>query len=444
MFFMWFSERAYHYTPEEDPERYRELETEIVRERSFWGTPNTYLDRAHCAKLLNQYLDERVYTDTELLNFDGVMLNEHHATPMCLGSVMDVEAAVLARATQRVKIVLLGNPIATTANPLRLSEELAMIDLISGGRLVPGWVRGAGSEQLSNNTNPALNRELFEEGIDVVIQAWTKPGPFRYEGKHFHYRHVNPWVLPLQEPHPPFWIPGLISPDTAHWCAKQRYPYIALATRVEPTLELWDLYAEAAAREGYQAGPENFGYMQPVMVADTQERAEELGKRLLFGGSFAHAAKPEWAFPSGYNSKVAQRRLAQAWFGGDLTKPLYGTGQERTEEEVEGVKRQIYDAYPAVLKDMGMIAGTPDNVLPKLKQLLEVLRPGIFSFWLEGPVPHKDRLRCLELIDRDIIPAMREHGKRLGLIDPFHCAPGMKPLNGSAPEPVSDRAALAV
>ena len=47
MFFMWFSERAYHYTPEEDPERYHELETEIVRERSFWGTPNTYLDRAH-------------------------------------------------------------------------------------------------------------------------------------------------------------------------------------------------------------------------------------------------------------------------------------------------------------------------------------------------------------------------------------------------------------
>lgn len=101
-------------------------------------------------------------------------------------------------------------------------------------------------------------------------------------------------------------------------------------------------------------------------------------------------------------------------------------------------------AYPAVLKDMGMIAGTPDNVLPKLKTLLEVIRPGIFSFWPEGPVPHKDRLRCLELIDRDIIPAMREHGKRLGLIDPFHCQPGMKPLNGSAPEPVSDRAALAV
>ena len=60
--------------------------------------------------------------------------------------------------------------------------------------------------------------------------------------------------------------------------------------------------------------------------------------------------------------------------------------------------------------------------------------------------PEEDPERCRELerIDRDIIPAMREHGKRLGLIDPFHRAPGMQPLNGSAPEPVSDRAALAV
>ena len=93
---------------------------------------------------------------------------------------------------------------------------------------------------------------------------------------------------------------------------------------------------------------------------------------------------------------------------------------------------------------MAIIAGTPDKVLPKLKKLQGVLRPGIFSFWLEGPVPHKDHLRCFELIDRDIIPAIREHGQRLGLGDPFHCTPGMKPPNGRAPEPVSDRAALAL
>src|SRR5215510_6514867 len=437
---MWFTERAYH---EADDEKNLALEYEVIRKRSFYGTPNTYFNPKRGSELLNMYLDEKVYSE-ELGAFDAVMLNEHHDTAFCMGSVMDVEAAILARITKKVRIVLLGNPIPTVGNPLRLAEELAMIDLISGGRLVPGWVRGAGSEQLANNANPAYNREYFEEGHDLIVKAWTEPGPFRFEGKHFHFRHVNPWVLPLQQPHPPFWIPGLISPETAAWCAKRRYPYVALATRLEPTLELWDFYNQAAAREGYQAGPENFGYLQPVMVADTQERAEELGKRILFGGAFAHFARPEWMFPPGYNSKEATRRLARTNFGTNAAaKPLYGEGWEESEEEIEAVKRVIYDGYPDVLKDMVMIAGTPDTVIPKLKAVLDILRPGIFSFWLDGPVPAKDRRRCLELLNHDVIPALREYGKTLGLVDPFHRLPGSRLLRGGTPEPVSNPAALA-
>ncbi len=91
-----------------------------------------------------------------------------------------------------------------------MAEELAEIDLISRGRLVTGWVRGAGSEQFFNNANPSYNREYFNEAHDFIVQAWTKPGPWRYEGKHFHYRHVNPWALPYQRPHPPIWIPGVL------------------------------------------------------------------------------------------------------------------------------------------------------------------------------------------------------------------------------------------
>jgi len=445
MHMMWFTERAYHYDPEVEPEKYRELENQILKLRSFYGTPNRFFDPQHGAKVLNQYLDEKVYTDQELLNFDGVMLNEHHGTPFCLGSVMDVEAAVLAAKTKRVRIVLLGNPVATVANPLRLSEELAMIDLISGGRLVSGWVRGAGSEQFANNTNPALNRELFEEGVEFIVKAWTTPGPFRYEGKRFHFRQVNPWVLPLQKPHPPFWIPGLISPDTADWCARNRYPYVALATKLEPTMELWDIYGKAAARAGYQAGPENFGYLQPVMVNDNQERAEELGKRILFGGSFAHFARPEWMFPPGYNSKEATRRLARLDAGGNVAgRPAHGTGGDETEEQIEAVKREVYATYPRMLEDMQMIAGTPSSVIPKLKKILDVLRPGIFSFWLDGPVSHKDRVRCLTLLNNEVIPALREYGHKLELVSPFQVAPGSRPLaRESSYQPVGNAEALA-
>jgi len=174
MHIMFFTERAYHAVPED----------EVFKRRSFFGVPNKFFDAPTGARLLNEYIDEKILCDE--LGFDGLMLNEHHGTPFCMGAVMDVEAAVLARATKRAKIVLLGNPIPTVANPLRMAEELAMIDMISGGRLVPGWVRGAGSEQLANNANPAYNREYFDEAHDVIIAAWTRPGPFRWEGKHFH------------------------------------------------------------------------------------------------------------------------------------------------------------------------------------------------------------------------------------------------------------------
>ena len=218
MILMYFTERPYRDVPEE----------ELIKNRAYFGLSNKYFDSEVGSRLYNEYIDEMVYAED--VGFDAIMLNEHHGTPFCMGAVMNVEASILARITKKVKIILLGNPLPTFKNPLRMAEELATIDCISRGRLVPGWVRGAGSEQIFNNANPAYNREYFNEAHDVVIAAWTRPGPFRWEGKHFNYRYINPWVLPYQKPHPPIWIPGVISPETVIWCAQHRYPYIGLGT----------------------------------------------------------------------------------------------------------------------------------------------------------------------------------------------------------------------
>ena len=149
MHLMSFSERAYIHVPED---------AVIENGSSYFGVPNTHFDPHKASRLFNEYLDERVYA--EELGFDGVMLNEHHQTPFCMGSVMDVEAAILARITKRVKIVLLGNPLPV-GDPLRLAEELATIDLISGGRLVPGWVRGAGASRLPIISTPHLTANVL-------------------------------------------------------------------------------------------------------------------------------------------------------------------------------------------------------------------------------------------------------------------------------------------
>jgi alkanesulfonate monooxygenase SsuD/methylene tetrahydromethanopterin reductase-like flavin-dependent oxidoreductase (luciferase family) len=432
MHIMCFTERPYYHVPEE----------QIIKNASHFGVPNTYFDPIKGSELYNTYLDEAVYA--EEMGFDGIMLNEHHGTPFTLGAVMDVEAAILARITKRVKIVLLGNPLPV-ADPLRLAEELAEIDMISGGRLVPGWVRGSGSESLFNNANPAFNRELFNEAHDFVIKTWTTPGPFRYEGKHYHYRFVNPWVLPLQKPHPPIWIPGVVSPETVVWCAQHRYPYVALATFLEPTIEMLNLYADVAAQEGYQAGPENFGYLQRVIVAETEEKAQELGKGFMYGGGIFTFARPEWAYPAGYNSKAATRRLARVFTDPKTGQQLRRVTPSDSAEDIEETRRHIYASYQAELDNQQIIVGTPQTVIAKLRKFIEVLRPGIFALWYaHGPSSHEDRMTSLRLLGQEVLPAMREMAHELDLVDPYERKPGSRPLPPSGVrEPVVGQTAVA-
>ena len=416
MHIMMFTERPYYDVPED----------EIIKNAGYFGIPNEHFNPEVGGQLYNSYFDEAVYA--ERMGFDGVMLNEHHGTPFCMGAVMNIEAAVLARITERVKIVLLGNPLPA-ADPLRLAEELAMIDMISGGRLVPGWVRGAGSESIYNNANPAYNRELFNEAHDFVIKAWTTPGPFRFEGKHYHYRHVNPWVLPVQKPHPQMWIPGLVSPETVTWCARHRYPYLALATFLEPTLEMVKLYRDTAAQEGYEFGPENFGYLQRVVVAETEEKAQELGRAFMYGGGINAFARPEWMFPPGYNSKAATRRLARISVNPDNGEETLVLKPANTPEEVEASRNEIYGRFQGEQDNLQLICGTPDTIIPKIRHILSTIRPGIFAMWHHhGPVSHEDRMTSIRLLGEEVLPAMRSMADELDLPGPYERLPGSRPL----------------
>ena len=419
MHIMMFTERPYYDVPED----------EIIKNASYFGIPNEHFNADVGGRLYNSYFDEAVYA--EEMGFDGVMLNEHHGTPFCMGAVMNIEAAVLARITERVKIVLLGNPLPV-ADPLRLAEELAMIDMISGGRLVPGWVRGAGSESIYNNANPAFNRELFNEAHDFIIKAWTEPGPFRFEGKHYHYRYVNPWVLPVQKPYPQMWIPGLVSQETVIWCARHKYPYLALATFLEPTLEMVKLYRDTAAEEGYESGPENFGYLQRIVVAETEEKAQELGRAFMFGGGINAFARPEWMFPPGYNSKAATRRLARVSVdpnSGEETLVLKPTS---TPEELEASRNDIYSRFQGEQDNLQLICGTPDTIIPKIRHIMETIRPGIFAMWHHhGPVSHEDRMTSIRLLGQEVLPAMRSIADELDLPGPYDRLPGSRPLGAS-------------
>ena len=329
---------------------------------------------------------------------------------------MNVEASILARMTQRAKIVLLGNILPIWDDPLWLVEQLAMIDMISRGRLVSGWVRGTGRESVAHNSPPAYNWERFQEAHEFIVKAWTTPGPFRWEGKHYQYRHVNPWVRPYQKPHPPIWLPGVVSRDSLIWAAEKRIPYIMLATKMEPTRQAFQLYHDTAAELGYKSGSQNLGYLWKVHVDETEELAEQTGRKYVQGPSNPFLAGNEGTVnPALVNLPGLTSRTRVLPTQAVATAARGGGG---------GVAGVLGRPYEQQIEDYTIISGTPKTVLPKIRHVLEYIRPGSIFFWDgDGAMTHDDAMRSLRLMGEEVIPAVREMAKELELPGPFEVDP---------------------
>src|ERR1700730_6224533 len=242
-----------------------------------WITcPNSLFDPAVGHEIYNRYLDELVYADE--LGFDGVCINEHHQNAYGLMPSPNLMASILARQTKRAKIAIVGNALPLYNPPTRVAEEFAMIDCISGGRLIAGFVVGGGPEYYSFSINPAHARERFYEAHDLIIKAWTEPGPFEFIGKHYQYRYVNPWPRPLQQPHPPIWLPGTGSLETVAFAAEHHYTFMMVYSPVEQQRRAYELYYRLAEEKfGYQASPDQLAFCVPCYVAETDAIARHGG-----------------------------------------------------------------------------------------------------------------------------------------------------------------------
>ena len=372
----YFSEFPYHEYPDEEGERYPSLRLTF---------PNTYFNPNTANDLFKRYFDECVYADE--LGYNGIMLNEHHNTPSCMNASTNLSGAVLARITQQAKILLLGNILPIHENPVRLAEELAMIDVISGGRLISGFVRGTGVETVSTNGNPVENRERFEECHDLVMKTWTTPGPFRWEGKHYQFRVVNPWILPIQKPHPPIWVPGSASPETAEWSARHGYTYVAFLTDLAVTQELFGIYRSAAAEVGYEPTPDNFGYLLCCYVAETQEKADEEARHFIWRMGPTLRGPREYMAPVGYRTRAGQAVAARR----------------------QGAKPLAQQTYEELKENYHIVAGTPDVVLEKLEYLHQRLGIEHLIFYgQESRMSHQATMSNIGLFGKEVLPVIQK------------------------------------
>jgi len=360
--------------------------------------PNQYFSPEKAHELYSMYFDELQYC-TEA-GFDGIMINEHHNNPLCMMPSINVIGSALAKTTKKGKIVFLGNVLPIHENPLRVAEEIAMIDCMSGGRVICGFVRGLGQESMATNTNPVYNRERFDEAHNLIIKAWTTPGPFRWEGKHYQFRVVNPWVMPMQKPHPPIWIPGVVSPESVIWAARHRYPYVALAPPLDLISEIYDLYDKIAEEEGYTPTSENRGYAVRINVADSDEKAYEEGKNFYWqlGTSFGVAPR-HWQAPPGYITRTAAQsgRQTRRDATRNITPDNVTPGGPSLDYEEAHATHQI-------------VTGNPDTVIKKLKRIIDVVDPAYLVLWgREGPMSHEVAMRCIDLLSQEVIPAIKEY-----------------------------------
>jgi alkanesulfonate monooxygenase SsuD/methylene tetrahydromethanopterin reductase-like flavin-dependent oxidoreductase (luciferase family) len=347
---------------------------------------NKHYDPKIGADLYNRYLDEYMIADDLGLN---LLCNEHHQTATCLDVAAPLTAAILARQTSKGRICILGNPIANRGDPIRIAEEMAMIDCISRGRLDVGFVRGVPYEIFAANTNPTQTVERLWEGIDLCVKAWQSvDGPFNFEGRFTHRRAINLWPRPYQTPHPAVWITGSSDLDNIKKAAARGYVF---ATFLQPHAKvkwMFDGYRSAFRDTGLPGGG-GTAYMPLVYTADTEEEAEKGARELTW--YLAAKSEPQYRNPPGY---VPVEFNVQA---------LKGTFVGRT----DAMRQKSLE----FLKEEGVIVyGTPDSVAAQIKRLYDLV--GGFDHLLmmqqAGWLDHARTVKSMTLFAKEVYPQIRD------------------------------------
>jgi alkanesulfonate monooxygenase SsuD/methylene tetrahydromethanopterin reductase-like flavin-dependent oxidoreductase (luciferase family) len=355
---------------------------------SAWVTlPNTYYDPKIGHQLYNRYLDEIEYADE--LGWDGVCVNEHHQNAYGLMPIPGVMAGALSRRTKNGKIAVLGRALPLINNPLNVAEEYAMLDNITGGRLIAGFVRGIGAEYHSSGTNPAESHDRFHEAHDLIIEAWTKPGPFAFEGKYYHFEYVNLWPRPFQQPHPPIWIPSQGSRETIEWAShpSRKYTYLQTFSPVAALARFVKMYHEAAAKHGYQSTSEQIGWSLPAYAAETDEIAiREAKPHIEFFLNKLLRMPPEMLLPPGYISLASMKGILAAKKG------------------ISAGPRTIDD----VIEQGIFLCGSAKTIREKIEKYKEEIGFGYLLPQMQfGTLPHELVTKSTEIFAKEIIPHFR-------------------------------------
>ncbi len=334
----------------------------------------------------------------DALGYDGLGFNEHHCSPYGLMNSPNLMAAAAAQRTRRVKLLIYGN-LLPLHEPLRLAEELAMLDCLSNGRLISGFARGIPREYQVHNVPLADSRARFEEAFEIVTRAWTEE-VFSYEGRFWSYKDVALWPRPVQQPRPEIWTPVVSSRESIEFAAKHDI-------RITPGLapgglqdDIIAYYAKCLAVHGRRITPDHLSVGVNAYVADSREDAlRECGPYTLYFNQtlFSHGNFTETAMQreTGYSSAsstdyVRKENLRSAEFN-------RGDFRNMTMADLE----RMSDRFPW---------GTGAEVAAKIIALAEHTGAGTVQVnFNRGAMPQEMFLNQIRRFATEVLPVLQAH-----------------------------------
>src|SRR5580693_4618845 len=240
-----------------------------------WPMPSAVYEQREGTRVYQGMVERIQYVED--LGFDWVSLSEHHYSPRILTPSPPMAAAYIAARVHAITIALLG-PIVAHSNPVRLAEELAMLDTMAPGRVVIGLLRGTSNEALTYDLNPGESRERTDEGMELILKAWAEPQPFGWQGRHFRYRTVSVWPRPLQQPHPPTYALGT-SKESCDFAARNRLGLGVSYGPFEVMAKSTNYYRAQCKEYGWEPGPDDIIYRANMLLAANDDEADDRLKK---------------------------------------------------------------------------------------------------------------------------------------------------------------------
>ena len=417
MKFHWFAEVTYDDLPADFPQKHH----------SAWvDTPTQLVDSTRIGEIYRMFI--RLMTQADVVGFDGLAVNEHHQTAFAMTPSPNLLAASLASNTQNAAILVIGDSLALYNPPIRVAEEMAYLDCLSGGRLIAGFVFGTPMDSVFSYGNPPVElRERFHEARELILRAWEAEEPFAHNGKYTQLRYVNPWPRPIQTP-PPVWVPGAGSVETWDLVIDENYCYGHLSfSGLQSAKPIVDGFWDYVDQRGGETNPNRMAFTQICCVAESDAQAERDYYDAVKYFYTHNPVAPGFVAAPGYQTQDSLKAAIERGAG--------GISAEDRERAAKGeMSFWEYDEKGYI------IAGTPERVRERIRELATSLRVGQLIPTLHmGNLAEEVAAKNTHLFGTEVIPYLRELWADL----PDHWTPEVSQNRVAAISPEAAQAAPA-